>query len=399
MDLHEVMQQVGDELRALNAKLAAGEGDDETRQRAAELEDTIKNTRRPSRWVDPNHASREYVAELAKGHTAARVAEPRRYGSGGHNATGVGFLREVKSARLGDPSAYGRLTSGKAWVEGTDTAGGFLVGPEQLPGYIEARRAASPLRERCSTFDVRSNEVWVVTEDGSVQVAHTAEAATKLDTTGSVAQKISTVHKVAGTSHLSDELLDDTNDAAGDLVARQFAQQIGIAIDTAILSGTGTGQPTGIRNTTGVTHTAVGGQGGNDLYDSILRALSRLSQRFYSADTVVIHPRDAVKFSLAKDSTGQYLFPGGIEGQLPDGVQLVLDANVPATLGAGGNESVMIVGNFRAGGFFFQRQPLTIEASQHAAWATDETVFRAVERYGFAVVVPGAFEVLTGITP
>lgn len=32
-------------------------------------------------------------------------------------------------------------------------------------------------------------------------------------------------------------------------------------------------------------------------------------------------------------------------------------------------------------------------------WVTDETVFRGVERYGFAVVSPSAFELLTGITP
>ena len=42
----------------------------------------------------------------------------------------------------------------------------------------------------------------------------------------------------------------------------------------------------------------------------------------------------------------------------------------------------------------------------HAGWRVskgvyvyDETVFRAIERYGFCVADPSAFEVLTGITP
>lgn len=59
----------------------------------------------------------------------------------------------------------------------------------------------------------------------------------------------------------------------------------------------------------------------------------------------------------------------------------------------------MIVGAFQPGAYFFSRQALTLEASPDAGWTTDETVFRGVERYGFAVVVPGCFEVLTGITP
>ena len=72
---------------------------------------------------------------------------------------------------------------------------------------------------------------------------------------------------------------------------------------------------------------------------------------------------------------------------------------MPTNLGAGTNESIIIVGNFKAGGYFFSRSPLVIEASRDAAFVTDETVFRAVERYGFAAVAPGAFETLTGITP
>lgn len=221
---------------------------------------------------------------------------------------------------------------------------------------------------------------------------------TKPDSTGSVAQKIATTFKVAATSHLSDELLADSNGNAAEIVSRQFGQAVGIEIDKAIISGTGTGQPAGVRSAPGVASTAVDGPQGQSLYDSILKAIGRLRERFFEADTVVVHPRDATKFSLAKSSTGEYLFPGGINEAVGDG-KLVIDANVPSNLGAGTNETVIIVGNFKAGGYFFSRQPLTIDASQHAAWQTDETVYRAVERYGFCVAIAGAFELLTGITP
>jgi HK97 family phage major capsid protein len=353
--------------------------------------------RRPSRWVG-QAATASAVEEVAKGGRFEGARTVPAWKVAGAEGSGVEVLRDIRAARRGDPDAHRRLTKG--WVEGTPASGGFLVNPEILPGYIEARRAASPLRERCATFDVSSDEVWVVTEGDSITVAHVAEGATKPDTTGTVAQKVSTVFKVAGTTHLSDELLADSNGNAAQLVARQFAAQTGIAIDSAIISGTGTGQPTGLRNAAGINAQAVDGQDGPGLYASIVKAINRIAQRFETADTVVMHPRDAVKFTLARDggTTGSYLFPGGV-GALFPGVTVVLDANIPTGLGVGTNESIIIVGAFRRGAYFFSRQPLTIDASSDAAFVTDETVFRAVERYGFAVVLPSAFELLTGITP
>jgi HK97 family phage major capsid protein len=106
-----------------------------------------------------------------------------------------------------------------------------MVQPTILPGYLPALRAASPLRFRCNNVDVRSNEVWLVVEGDSVTVELVAEAATKPDSVGSVAQKISTIFKAAGTSHLSDELIADSNGMAAELVSSQFAKQIGITID------------------------------------------------------------------------------------------------------------------------------------------------------------------------
>ena len=413
MDMQALLRECLAELKGLNEREAAGE---QVGERRAEIAARLRNTRRPSRFVSED-SSDEVLEAVAKGggvdpktgrivdasgevserasQDRLRVAQPSAR-MGGGTASGASFLADIKATRRGDPRAFERV--GKAWLEGTGSTGGFLVSPEQLPGYVEARRATSPLRLRCQTVQVSSDEVWVVTEGNTVTVAHVAEAATKPDSTGSVAQKISTVHKVAGTSHVSDELLADSNGNAAEIVERQFAQQIGIAIDTAIISGTGTGQPTGIRNTAGVAATAVDGQGGAALYNSIVKAVSRIGQRFETVDTVVVHPRDAVKFELATDSTGQYLFPGGIAQRFP-GVSLVLDANIPTNLGTGTNESVILVGGFARGAYFFERQALTIDVSSEAAFLSDQTVFRGVERYGFAVVVPGAFEVLTGITP
>ena len=311
------------------------------------------------------------------------------------------FLRNVKASALGDHGAHARLLAeSKGWIEGTDASGGFMVSPTVLPGYLPALRASSPLRFRCNNVSVSSNEVWLVAEGDSITVEFVPEAGTKPDSTGTVAQKVSTVHKVAGVTHVSDELLADSNGMAAELVSSQFAKSIGIAIDTAIIDGSGTGEPTGIRNTVGVTSTAVDGQTGKLLSDSIIRAAGRLAEDFVAPDTLVIHPRDFVKFGLATDLQGRYLFERGLAGQLEgSGITVVADANMPDNLGTGTDETEMILGNFAQGAYFFSRTPLVVEASRDAGWITDETVFRGVERFGFAVVRPTAFEILTGIEP
>ena len=120
-------------------------------------------------------------------------------------------------------------------------------------------------------------------------------------------------------------------------------------------------------------------------------------QAFYAPTVVVMHPREALKFQVAKDTSERYLFARFSE-MFPN-VSVVQDANVPVTLGAGTNESFILVGDLKAAGYYFNRQPLTLDSSSDAGFFTDETVFRAVMRYGFAVVQPDGVEILTGVQP
>jgi HK97 family phage major capsid protein len=76
-----------------------------------------------------------------------------------------------------------------------------------------------------------------------------------------------------------------------------------------------------------------------------------------------------------------------------------MDANVPINGGVGTNQSEIVVGAFTDAAYFFNRQPLAVDASEHAAWQTNEVVFRGEERFGFACIRPEAFEVVTQIVP
>jgi HK97 family phage major capsid protein len=401
-------EQLLEKIHELQDRAAKGEdvgGDLDAAEAALKV---LKEHRQGSRFAGPG-ASADVAAHLARGGAIAgdgtRI-DPKEPGAiQGRTADMPSgqFLADLVYAKAGDVEAAKRLSQigkigTKGWVEGTPSAGGYLVAPEQLPGYLEKRRASAPLRDRCTQRTVTSDEVWVVTEENTVTVQHVAEAATIPTSTGSVGQKVVTNFKAAGETKVSSELLEDTNGNAGDLVGSQFAKQVGITQDTAILSGSGVGQPTGIRNAVGVNAQAVDGQGGQALYNSIVKALSRIRQRFWTPDTVAVQGRDLVKFDLALDSQNRYLFESGLAGALNPGM-VVEDPNIPTNLGGGTNETVIIVGDFKNGAFFFERSPFGIKASEHAGWQTDEVSFKGRERYGFAVVRPECFEILTGITP
>jgi HK97 family phage major capsid protein len=222
----------------------------------------LTSQRSPSRFAGPG-ASEEHVRSLAnqgEDYEWVRKGYRLEHPSGDESPSRRQFLLDVRSARFGDGRAAARLH--KAWVGGTPSAGGFLVSPEVLPGYVQAMRAAAPLRSRCAEFAVSSNEVWVVVEGDSIEVVHTGEGVTKFDSTGTVAQRIATTHKLAGTSTVSDELLVDSHGNAEALVSSQFGKAIGIGVDAAIIGGSGIGQPTGILSTVGIASQAVDGQTG-----------------------------------------------------------------------------------------------------------------------------------------
>jgi HK97 family phage major capsid protein len=79
------------------------------------------------------------------------------------------------------------------------------------------------------------------------------------------------------------------------------------------------------------------------------------------------------------------------------GLPVYLTANMPTNLGAGTDESRVIVGAFDEA-LFLDRQGVTVDTSQHVYFTSNQTVFRAEMRVGFTVArYPSAFSVIAGV--
>lgn len=362
------------------------------------LLEELKNTRRGSRFVSPD-SSPAYVRHIAAGGTAddwqgkagRRVVEPPT-GLGGRSS-GVEFLRDVRALRRGDLGAFERIRrSAKAITDGE-----FLVAVETLPSYVAARRAAGPVRDLCTEFDVQSREIRLLLEGDPLEVDWTAEGGLKPSSDASVIEKIALIFKPAGVTTVPDELLDDSDGLAEQIVSNSFGSAIGRKIDEALLDGDGVGKPTGVLRAVGVNHVSAIAQDAVTLFEAVQGALARLRAKFYEASAVVLRPEIALRFSVARSTaTDELLFPGGVaEAFAP--TRCVYDANLPTD--AGGLSSI-VVADWRQL-YVLSRGGLIIESSPYPAFESDVTTLRAYERIGAAVTQPAAFEVIddVDITP
>jgi HK97 family phage major capsid protein len=337
-----------------------------------------------------------------------------------------------KARRRYDPKAIERLNDlqikaqrqyameGKAVGEGTNPGGGYLVPPTYMQDLVALRRASAPLRGFVNVVGgIRSDLVYVPTQTAVETVAWTAENAAKTSTDETFGQIATNIFTLAGIAKISNQLLEDSSPAVDQIVQTSLGRGLAIEEDRAMINGSGTGQPTGILNTSGITSTAVSAGTAAAIFDDILSAIGRVQATYFGQpDAILMAPRTWSKMLTAKDSAGRYLTTGVIVGSqmmtLPGtpnptgsmpgaittfmGIPVIIDANMPVNLS--GTLSAIIVGAFKEA-WLLERDGIRMDMSSEAgtAFEQNQTWFRGEERVGFtAARLPSAFQIVSGET-
>jgi HK97 family phage major capsid protein len=195
-------------------------------------------------------------------------------------------------------------------------------------------------------------------------------------------------YKVGKIIKISSELLADEGFDVVGFLAESAGRNIGIAVDTAYVTGTGTTQPTGFVGSATVGLTAVTGTGSLvglptagasigadvliDLYHSVIPQY-RPRGSFLMADSTIKAVRKL------KDTTGQYLWQPALVAGQPDtilGRPVYADPNMDAF---GASKKPIAFGDF--GGYFIRDvTPLRFERSDDFAFGTDLISFRVLYR-------------------
>lgn len=296
----------------------------------------------------------------------------------------------------------------KAMVEGTDSAGGYLVAPQVSDELVRLKYYRTPLRSLFSSINVTSDTLQIAQQTGGLTAAWTDELATKTAADMTFGQISVSVFTAAGLAVVSNQLLQDSNPSIDSLINSDLARRLAILEEVAFINGSGTGQPRGILNTVGVgavTYTDATPTAG-EILDNIITAIAKTQDDGKTEPTdIVLHPKTWTTLIRSRESDGHYTIEPGFSNRSPQdalpsrtlfGLPVTLSYNVPTNLGAGTNETRIIVGDFKQG-LILDRQGIVIDDSSHVYFTTNQTVFRGESRVGFtAGRDPKAFTVIGG---
>lgn len=331
------------------------------------------------------------------------------------------FFADIRNANKGISAARERLIDGieglneegKAMTEGTAAQGGYLVRPLIERQLVEARELDNVLRGLCSKINITTNSIQVDQLGLSTSAGWVAELAQKPESTSmSLASITASVFTAAGLVTVSNQLLADSNPAIDGLVTADLRKRLVALEESAFINGSGSGQPLGILQTPGISATALTATDGASLVDAILTAIGQVETDHGAPSAILMHPRTWTFILKAKDTAGAWLLGTPeyanrapvnsprtvLNGPTKSlwGYPVVTSNRIPTNLGAGTNESRVVVGDFSEA-LILDRQGITVDESAHVNFTTNQTVFRAEERVGFtAARTPLAFNVVGG---
>lgn len=250
--------------------------------------------------------------------------------------------------------AEGDQTVLKDLGEATD-GGGYLTPLEFSSYLIELLYKLPVIRPHATVYPMKSDQMQIPVETATVSANWTAELATITQSDMNFGETVLAVNNLIGISRMSRQLLLDSavNQNLVDLVMERFAKSIGRLEDTAFMTGSGSGQPKGIRQYT-FTHTLA--QAGAHLTgDDLINLYHKLPYQYREQGNPVWLVNDATLAVIRqlKDSNGRYIYEQGWgqslvgEGTTPTllGKPVLVQNDIPTNLGGGSNASEIYFGD------------------------------------------------------
>jgi HK97 family phage major capsid protein len=299
----------------------------------------------------------------------------------------------------------------RAMGEGTDTAGGYLVQPEQLDEIIELLRT-NLVVQAAGAREIelpRSGQLTIPKRTGKATAYWIGEGSTITASDLSYGQLALNAKKLAAFVVVSNELIADATPSVEADIRRDLALTLAEAEDLAYIQGTGAdNQPTGIINTSGISTYTLANDAGNgasitvdDIYgimEEFEEAKGNLSRAAW-----IMAPRTKYDLAVLKDSNGRFLWQNSLQEGLPDilaGIPVYISHQIPVNLTKGTNTdtSYIILGQFEYA-YIGRHMALELSVSEEFLFQNDQTAIRAIERVDFGLAQPATFVYTDGVRP
>lgn len=313
-----------------------------------------------------------------------------------------GFSNEPMEALKHYLKTGDRIAAKTTLAEGSNNTGGFLV-PVDLYNEIIARRDEMSLLGAFNIRRIQTKERQIVIPGQSTKSAFAIVAesgSANFSEPNFANSKTITVYKYSLAMKVTSELLNDEQTNLQQFLTADIARAYAIAVNDAIINGTGSSQPYGIlarttQNVTAASATAV--------------TFGEVVSLEYNVPAAYVEGAAAgdVGWIMANASlgkiralTGNYPQFGGINRDAVggqgvvrelDGYRAFASTSMPAM--TTGNKAI-IYGNFQYN-TFVENGTLEIKRNDQLYMNTDEVAFFCFVRFGNDVIQPEAFTTLT----
>jgi HK97 family phage major capsid protein len=260
-DLEARVGEINAAAEAFRARVEAGEdlSDEDTDQIEANADELDKLAKKIKalKLLEPKGTGRKSAPEARLEPTERRVPAQAR-DSQKHNFRNVGeFAKAVHAHKAGNFEFEGvqKLLNAATTYgnEGSGPDGGFLVPPEFASNIWKKVEAEENLMSRCTELTPSGNSMTLPKDEttpfgtSGIQAYWESEAATASQTKGVFESSTLRLYKLMALAPVTDELLEDSTGFESWIQAK-VPGIISHKINTAIISGTGAGQPLGILN-------------------------------------------------------------------------------------------------------------------------------------------------------
>ena len=351
--------------------------------------------------------------------------------TGDWSSHGAGLVRELSQevARTSGLNATGErsffvpfsaLSQRATYVTSGATTGGNLVATDLLADdFIEALRNSSPvvgLGVRTLTGLV--GDVAIPRRSGVASTYYLANETTAITQSESTFDQISMSPKnLAALSRYSRQTLLQATPGIEELIRRDLTDGINAAVDSAVLNGSGSsGQPTGIRNTSGIGSVAMGTNGGAITMEKIVDLETEVTQdnafgpnMAYVTNAKVMGGLKKLRAGGSSATDGAFLYNTDLQavgrGPTPltlNGYPIAVTNAVPSTLDKGSSSGVcsaLVAGDFSQAmlGFYGNGLEITV-GTDSDDFSKALTSVRGIITFDVAVRQATAFASIEDIT-
>jgi len=276
---------------------------------------------------------------------------------------------------------------------GTPNAGGYLVATDNLASsFIDLLRNRTVTGQLGAThLSGLVGNVTIPKQTAAATGYWLASEATAITETQQTFGQLSLAPKHVGAyTEISRQLMLQSNPSADNLVMNDLARVIAIAIDSAVISGSGaSGQPTGIKNTGGIGSVA----SGSITYAKVLEFQTDVAgSNALAANCAYLTDPATAAVLMQKQrftSTDSPLWIGSVLDGTVSGFRAMATLQMAAGDLLFGDFSQVVIADWGA---------LEIALNPYANFPAAISGVRAIQTCDVGVRIPGAFSLATGVT-